>query len=162
MLMVVAAVVVFAVGILVGLFVLRGQMAGDSVALADATAKLGEVQKALTASEDRNWTYYRENQVLKSELADLKAGPRPSTTTTEVVLGSPTFSDGVYLVGEDIPAGEYDGVVTETVGYWARLSGTDGSAHSIIANALQRGPFVLTILPSDKAVELRGVELTVR
>jgi hypothetical protein len=33
---------------------------------------------------------------------------------------------------------------------------------SIIANALPRGPFVLTIIESDKAVELRGVVITAR
>jgi hypothetical protein len=30
----------------------------------------------------------------------------------------------------------------------------------IVANSVERGPFVLTIVPSDVAVELRGVILT--
>jgi hypothetical protein len=32
----------------------------------------------------------------------------------------------------------------------------------IIANGIPSGPFVLTIVVSDKAVELRGVRLTAR
>jgi hypothetical protein len=32
--------------------------------------------------------------------------------------------------------------------------------NGIIANAMPRGPFVLTIFPTDEAVELRGVRLT--
>jgi len=162
LLMIVAAVVIFAAGILVGLLVLRGQATGDTAALADTAVKLGEVQKALTASEDRNWTHYRENEILRAQLNDLRADSQASTPTTDDALGYTTLSDGVYLVGKDIPAGVYEGVVTGDVGYWARLAGTDGSVHSIIANALLRGPFVVTILPADKAIELRGVELTVR
>lgn len=163
-LMILTMVVIFAAGILMGLFVLRGQVAGDSAALADGTAKLAEFQKALSASEDRNWTYYRDNEALKAELEDVQAGSGASTTTTTGIapVSPQAYSEGVYLVGKDIPAGTYEGAVTGVVGYWARLGGTDGSVHSIIANGLPRGPFVLTILPADKAIELRGVELTVR
>jgi hypothetical protein len=72
------------------------------------------------------------------------------------------FRDGVYLVGEDIAAGTYDGAVEGETGYWARLEATDGSTSAIIANAIVRGPFVLTIYVGDRAVELRGVTLTAR
>ena len=71
-----------------------------------------------------------------------------------------TYGDGIYLVGVDIVPGTYEGAVTGEVGYWARLKGTDGVVGSIITNALPRGPFVLTIIKSDKAVELRGVVIT--
>ena len=50
----------------------------------------------------------------------------------------------------------------DQAGYWARLKATDGIVSSIVANGLPRGPFVLTVVESDKAVELRGVELTAR
>jgi hypothetical protein len=162
LLIVVPAVCIFAIGILVGL-VLHGQMSGNATALSDSNTKLAELQKALSASEDRNWTYSRENEALKAQLQDLQGGAGASTITTTAALGSPTtYADGVYLVGSDIAAGDYDGVVTGRVGYWARLSATDGSTHAIIANGLPRGPFVLTILPADKAVELMGVKLTAR
>ncbi len=167
LLLIAGAVAIFAVGILLGVFILGAQVDGNEAVLADATTKLGEIQKALAASEDRNWTYSRENETLKAELQGLRAASGGSTTTSlPTVPGDrPTasaFSAGVYLVGEDIAAGEYDGEVTGDVGYWARLSDTDGSVHAIIANGLPRGPFVLTLLPSDKAVELLGVKLTAR
>jgi hypothetical protein len=73
-----------------------------------------------------------------------------------------SFGDGVFLVGDDMAPGTYAGVVTGTVGYWARLRGTDGSIGAIITNGLPRGPFLLTVEPGDKAVELRGVMLTPR
>ncbi len=56
----------------------------------------------------------------------------------------------------------YDGVVNGSIGYWARLKGTDGAIASIIENGIPKGPFVLTIESADKAVELRGVTLTER
>ena len=68
----------------------------------------------------------------------------------------------MYLVGEDIEPGVYDGVVVKEQGHWARLKGTDGMVSQIIANGIVRGPFVLTIVQSDVAVELRGVILTAR
>jgi len=73
-----------------------------------------------------------------------------------------TYGDGVYLVGEDIEPGVYDGVVVKEQGYWARLEGTDGMASQFIANGIVRGPFILTIVQSDVAVELRAVILTAR
>ena len=66
------------------------------------------------------------------------------------------------MVGEDVLPGTYDGALTAEIGYWARLRGTDGSVGAIVANAIVRGPFALTITESDKAVELRGVEITPR
>jgi hypothetical protein len=162
---VVAAVVgvaMLAVGLVIGTFVL-GTGRTDDAALSEAAAKVAEVQKALADSEDRNWAYYRENEALKAELEQAHVGSQDATTTTSPAAGEErTYRDGVYLVGEDIAPGTYDGVVTGDVGYWARLNATDGSTHAIIANGLPRGPFVLTVLPADKAVELRGVRLTIR
>ena len=67
-----------------------------------------------------------------------------------------SYSDGVYLVGEGIPAGQYSGVVTGAVGYWARLQDVDGSTSAIIENALPRGPFVLTIQSGDRRWSCAG------
>jgi hypothetical protein len=158
------AVVMLVAGLLIGAYVLGGGGHADDAALADATAKVGELAKALADSEDRNSMYYRQNQALQVELEDLRGGSQDGATASSTTLPDvqEQYADGVYLVGEDILSGTYDGVVTREVGYWARLSATDGSTHAIIANALPRGPFVLTILPADKAVELRGVEITIR
>lgn len=161
---IVAALVILLVGVFIGFFIARSQAAGDAAVLTETRAQLGQLQQALSQSEDRNWTYYRENEVLKAELEQARSGGQTSTSTT--VPGSSgagsTYGDGVYLVGEDISPGTYDGVVTGKVGYWARLQETDGSAAAIITNAIPRGPFVLTIYPADEAVELRGVEIRSR
>lgn len=161
---IVAALAILLVGVLVGLFIARSQATGDTAALTEARAQLSELQKAMSQSEDRNWSYYRENAELKAELERAHSGGQTSTSTT--TPGSAgregVYGDGVYVVAEDIAPGTYDGVVTGNVGYWARLKGTDGSASAIITNAIPRGPFVLTIYPADKAVELRGVEIRPR
>jgi hypothetical protein len=147
------------IGLMAGFFIGRSQYSGDSAEAAKANARVSELQFALSRSEDRNWTYYRTIAGLKGELEQARS---TSTTVpaTDGVRGS--YPDGVYLVPEDIPAGMYDGVVTGSLGYWARLKGTDGAIASIIENAIPKGPFVLTITPADKAVELRGVTLTPR
>jgi hypothetical protein len=152
--------VILIVGMIAGFFIGRSQYSGDAAALVDANGKIGELQASLANSEDRNWTYYRSIEGLKGELA------QATSTTLPVMPGySPppaSYSDGVYLVGTnvgDIPPGTYNGVVDGSIGYWARLKGTDGSIASIIENAIPRGPFVVTIAPADNAVELRGVTL---
>ncbi len=154
-----AVVVVLLIGLMAGFFIARSQYSGDSAAAAEANARVSEMQFALSRSEDRNWTYYRTIEGLKAELEQAKS----TTTTVPGPDGArDSYADGVYLVGEDIPAGTYDGVVTGSLGYWARLKGTDGAVASIIENAIPKGPFVLTIAPADNAVELRGVTLTPR
>jgi hypothetical protein len=161
---IVVALVALVIGLAIGLLIARSQASDDAAALAQTRTQLGELQQALTQSEDRNWTYYRNNEALKAELEQTLSGGQDSTSTT--VPGpsgaSGTYRDGVYLVGDDISPGTYDGVITGDLGYWARLKGTDGSVSAIIANAIPRGSFVLTIYPSDQAVELRGVEIHAR
>lgn len=157
--LVLGAVVILALGMVAGFLIERGRDDQGAV-LMETRTQLGLLQKALAQSEDRNWTYFRANQALESELADLRAGS--STVSTAVAGLQSVFSDGVYLVGEDIQPGMYDGVVEAEVGYWARLSDVDGSTHAIIANGIPRGPFVLAITPGDKAVELRGVQIVLR
>ena len=152
------AVLLLVAGLIAGFFIGREQYSGDSAALADTKAQMGELQKALTLSEDRNWTYYRQVEGLKGELAQATS----STTVPSPGGVRTSYSDGVYLVGEDIPAGTYDGVVNGTIGYWARLKTTDGSISSIIENGIPKGPFVLTIVAGDEALELRGVTLSLR
>ena len=158
-----AALALLLLGTLVGFFVARSQSADDSRELLATRDELALVERALSAAEERNWMYYQETESLKLQLEQAQSGGLPSTSTT--ASGSApgrAFGDGVYLVGEDIFPGTYDGVVTGEVGYWARLKGTDGIVASIITNGLPRGPFVLTIVESDRAVELRGVILTGR
>jgi len=152
------ALVLVVVGLMAGFFIGRSQYSGDAAALADANGRLGELQKALAGSEDRNWTYYRTVEGLKAELKQATSSTSATVPSSGGVRTS--YSDGVYLVGEDIPAGTYDGVVNGSIGYWARLKTTDGSISSIIENGIPKGPFVLTIVPADEALELRDVTLT--
>lgn len=153
------AVVMLLVGLLGGYFIAVSQTSGEAAALAEKDARLGELQAALAQSQDRNWSYYRANKTLKTQLEQATSG---TSTTTSSTGPKGVFSDGVYIVGEDIPAGTYDGVVNGTFGYWARLKGREGSIAQIVENGLPRGPFVLTVTPADDAVELRGVTLTLR
>jgi hypothetical protein len=153
-------VVVLLVGLMAGFFIARSQSSDDTAALVDANARLAELQAAVSRSEDRNWTYYRANEALKEELK--QATSSTSSTVPPVEGAKGTYGPGLYLVGEGISAGTYDGTVNGSIGYWARLKGTEGAIASIIENGIPKGPFVLTIEPADKAVELRGVTLTQR
>jgi hypothetical protein len=150
-------------GMLVGYLIAGSQKDEAAARLDQALAEVARLQAGLTKAEERNWAYYRANEALKKQLE--QAGGAGSTSTT-AVDGGPvlpgSFGDGVFLVGDDMAPGTYAGVVTGTVGYWARLRGTDGSIGAIITNGLPRGPFLLTVEPGDKAVELRGVMLTPR
>lgn len=73
-----------------------------------------------------------------------------------------TFTDGTYLVGIDIQPGQYRGEVTGSLGAgsWRRLSGTSGEFEDVIAIENVKGPFVMTISPSDNAVQLSRVKIT--
>jgi hypothetical protein len=157
------ALVILLIGLLIGFFVVRGQTSGDEALLAETRDQLGQLQRALEQSEDRNWTYYRANQALRAELEEANGTGQPDATNGSG-SGQPSgvFGDGVYVVGEDIAPGTYEGVVANGTGYWARLRATDGSTGAIIANAIVQGPFELTIYVGDRAVELRGVTITAR
>jgi hypothetical protein len=154
------ALAMLLVGVMAGFFIARSQSSGDQAALDDANARVAELQSALSHSEDRNWTYYQNYQTLKAQLE--QGGSSASSTTPSHAPQPGTYTEGVYLVGEDIPAGTFDGAVNGGLGYWARLKDTDGANSSIVENAIVKGPFVLTVQPSDRAVELRGVTLTKR
>jgi len=163
--LIVGALVLLLVGALAGFFIARSQSQATEDELTQARQRLAALQKGQAESEERNWNYYRESEALKAEIAALKAQPgttEPGSTSTTPSDAAGTFTDGIYLVGDDISPGDYDGVVTGQVGYWARLRGTDGVVGAIVANGLVTGPFVLTVNTSDVAVELRGVKLTSR
>lgn len=160
-----AALVLLLVGALAGYFIARSQLNDNRAMLMEAREQVSVLQKAVSQAEERIWNYYQENQVLVAQVEELQRGPDDGdrgTPTTAVPGPRTTYGDGTYLVGTQIPPGDYTGVVTGQVGYWARLRSTDGVIGAIIANGLPRGPFVLTINQSDMAVELRGVKITSR
>jgi len=152
-----------AVGAVIGFAVARAQHDDIAAELSRTREELGVLERALSQAEERNWNYYRENSALKAQIEAGQGGG--SMPTTSAIGGQSTpavYGDGIYLVGEDILPGTYDGVVLGTQGYWARLKATDGQIGSILANAIPQAPFVLTIVVSDRAVELRGVRITAR
>lgn len=63
----------------------------------------------------------------------------------------PTWSDGTYIVGEDIEPGIYksDG----SAGYYARLKDLSGGLDAIIANGNASGPVYVEIKESDEAFQ---------
>jgi len=65
-----------------------------------------------------------------------------------------TFSDGIYIVGEDIVPGTYksDGAST----YWARLKGFSGDMNEIIANGNPQGPEIVKISANDVGFQTSG------
>ena len=81
--------------------------------------------------------------------------PQPAKTVTQAPPG-PSGSipgDGVFEVGVDFKAGTYKAPNPDGDCYWARLSSTDGSFDSIIANDNPGGPTTVTIRKTDKAFE---------
>jgi hypothetical protein len=162
---VIGGLVLILIGALAGFFIARAQNTTVSDELAGIRQQLAVAESGLKESEERNWNYYRQDQALKAQIEELQNGPgatSSSSTTTTAPGGRVSYTDGIYMVGEDIQPGDYDGVVTGKAGYWARLRGTDGNVGAIEANGLETGAFVLTINTSDVAVELRGVKITSR
>jgi len=68
-----------------------------------------------------------------------------------VAVSNEISSDGTYTVGTDVKPGTYKSSSTSGMCYWARLSSTDGSSGSILANDVSEGQSVVTIQSSDKA-----------
>jgi len=152
------------VGVSVGLGLTWSRVEDAGTSLTEARDQLVILRMTQASLQERNWTLYREIEALEAELEQMRSAEEDTGTSGDQAADGTrdTYSDGTYLVGEDIPSGVYDGIVTGDVGYWARLKGTTGMVNAIITNDLPRGPFVLTIYAGDKAVELRGVEITLR
>jgi hypothetical protein len=150
-------IVTLLVGIGIGAVVgatLNAEDAEDILASEKETERL---QRAVDHAEERMWKLYREREALEAQLDE--AASASGDGDNDVADG--VLRDGVYLVGEDIQPGEYEGVPTGDTGYWARLKNLDGTVNSIIANSVVTGPFVVTVIESDRALELSGVELAV-
>lgn len=121
------------------------QARSEAAAARDDLNVLGQAHEKL---HERSWQLFLEARDGRSAERGQHEPAEPGT-----------FTDGTYRVGTDIEPGTYLGEVDGEFGYWARLRGTTGMVSAIITNDVVRGPFVLTIIPSDVAVELRGVTL---
>lgn len=81
--------------------------------------------------------------------------PVPVAPVPDVAAAS--FPGGIYEVGTTlghIAPGKYR--TEASSGYWARLRAMDGETSSIIANGMVNGPTVLTVKPTDVAVQFDG------
>jgi len=152
-----AIVGVLVVGVVIGALVTLASLPDESAELTRAQDEIASLNDAVSKAEDRMWKLYREREALAQRLAEEQSGETSAAATPPGVFGA-----GIHLVDEEMAPGDYDGVVIGDFGYWARLKSTDGTVNSIIANGLVHGPFTLTVLSSDRAVELRGIELSAR
>lgn len=143
------AVVCLLAGALLGYTLAHSEAREARAEVARLRSDLGRLAGAHQTLQERNWILYLE---LEQEREDRGA--------PQVTPGAGVFGEGVYRVGTDVEAGTYRGEVLGEFGYWARLNSTSGMVSGIVANAVVRGPFVLTVNPSDVAVELRGVRIT--
>lgn len=96
-------------------------------------------------------------------------GPAPATGATSAAsgpaattaVGADLPTNGILKVGTDIAPGEYAVRPTQSIGgYWERLSCLSGEFSCITANDIVEGDGYLTVLPSDVAVRIEGLELT--
>ena len=158
----VATVVVLVVGMVVGYGISSAQRDAAVTSRDEAREERDTARRALGVAEERAWKLYLETQALATELDERLSESEAGGLTPDQggTSAAGVYADGIHRVGRDIPAGTYEGVVVGDVGYWARLRNTTGMVNGIITNGLPRGPFVLTLFPTDMAVELRGVELT--
>lgn len=136
-------------GVLLGYRIASSEVRRLTGELASTRADLASLAEAHNTLNERNRMLYLAAEQARSGAASPTPDPAPGV-----------FTDGTYAVGDDIAPGTYQGEVTGEFGYWARLNATTGMLSAIIANDIERGPFLLTINPADAAVELRGVTLT--
>jgi hypothetical protein len=82
----------------------------------------------------------------------------PETTTTAAATtttAAPTFSDGLFVVGTDIPPGVYQAEGSDQC-HWERLRSADGAPGSVIAERSGRGQTIVTIADTDAAFRTEG------
>lgn len=92
----------------------------------------------------------------------------PATVSAPVTPSSDSsksgiYGPGTYVVGRDIPPGDYwtPGSTTGHSGYASRMSGTSGNFDETlgVVSVPEHGPAQVTILTSDKAVEFYGDDI---
>ena len=87
------------------------------------------------------------------EITPLADWPSPDEHPTKI-------AQGTHLVGRDMAPGTYQGTASADVWCsWRRLSGVTGDSDELIAIKNEKGPFYVTIKPTDYAFTT-GCELT--
>lgn len=118
----------------------------------------GEFESILSneASADYAYVYVQDGEYIK--ISGGKLIPLAETTP----LDQASYSDGIYLIGRDIPAGEYQ-LTTNGSGYWERnsmpISGS-GGFNTIIANDNFDGSTYVTVNDGEYLKLSNGATLT--
>lgn len=112
----------------------------------DAIARAEDAEAALAATEGAR---------AAAEAAAGQAG-EDDAEGGEDDAPSAQFSDGTWVVGEDIEPGVYRNSGDWSSCYWERLSGLSGEFGDIIANGIPDGPVVVEIAGSDAAFSSQG------
>ena len=79
--------------------------------------------------------------------------PIPPTPTVDPY---PHFTDGMYIIGEDIQPGTYRTRLAPKGCYFERLSGFSGSLEEILSNESTVYPAIVTILDTDVGFSSSG------
>ena len=116
------------------------KLAADQKALADKTAAAEKALADKTAAAN----------------AALDAREAKVSTMESVAKANEFDGDGIYLIPSDVKPGTYKaGPSTSGNCYYARLTGPGGE---IIDNGNTSGPVVVTVRPSDGALEVSGCQ----
>lgn len=114
----------------------------------------GDVDESTTTTAGTESTEASTTESSSPETTETPATTEASTTTTE---GAEIFSDGVYLVGTDLPAGLYKGQLDgDLPGYWSITTDPNGS--DIVANDIPTGQFYVEIA-GGQYLTLTGVTI---
>jgi hypothetical protein len=121
------------------------QAADDlSAAAEEADERVADVRNDL---RDRRQALDDREADLDQREADL--------TAFETFVENNQFSDGIYLVNQDIAPGRYRNDGGSSC-YWERLSGLSGDFGDLIANDLPTGPAIVDIASTDVAFSTQG------
>lgn len=166
----VVVVAVIAAAAVIGIYAtMQKQNAMTRAELGRVTVERNALQEKADSHTDDYRDVVAERDKLQEKLAKLSTrigklvarpvAPTPAVPAAGAGAAAPsanTYSDGVYLVGTDMPSGRYKGDVLGEVAYWAISSDANGS--SIISNSLPSGPFYVEVR-DGQYLELTGVEI---
>lgn len=149
--------------ILAGMFVL---MVGCGVAVGAAasgsSSSAAAVPASVPASASAPSRLHEETRTIPEPPAAVSAPVAP-VPTESASAASGMYGPGTYVVGRDIPAGDYwtPGSTTGHSGYASRMSGTSGDFSETlgVVSVPENGPAQVTVLASDRAVEFYGTDI---
>ncbi|MDP1809752.1 MAG: hypothetical protein Q8L35_09520 [Actinomycetota bacterium] len=154
--------IAFIIGVSVGASSSESSQKPAEIAVSDKTAtvnidSLRQENESLKKEKDAALAKATEAATtLKTVRAELD-GKVAAEKQVEAEKSKTTFSDGVYLVGTDIPAGRYKGTPSGSSAYW-QVSG-DANGENIIANGNEPGNFYVQA-SAGQYVEIKGAEIS--